>query len=226
MLAFLLLPENLPFLAAAGFVGALAALEAALLAIGASLDAVIGLEDAPPDAGGPGGGAFAWLGLGRVPLSILLVTLAAGFAGCGFALQGMAAASFGAPLAWPLASAGALVASLPLTAYATAAIAHLIPREESYGTRRGELVGRPGIVVQGTATADLPAEARVSDARGRPVYVAVVPAQNCGPMPQGTRVVLTGRQGIAFVAEPAAAAAAGAAAPVPAPPSTRGKAPP
>ena len=127
----------------------------------------------------------------------------------GLVLGGMMAVDMGGPI--------------NKAAYASAAIAHLVPREESYGTRRGELVGRPGIVVQGTATADLPAEARVADARGRPVYVAVVPAPSCGPMPEGTRVVLTGRKGIAFVAEPAAAADA-AAPPVPEAPPKSGKA--
>lgn len=223
MLPFLLLPENVPFLAAAGVVGVTAAVEAALLALGASLGALVGLEDAP-DADGAGGGALAWLGLGRVPLSALLVVLAGGFAGCGFALQGMALASFGAPLPWPLASAGAFVASLPLTAYATAAIAHLVPREESYGTRREELVGRSGVVVQGTATAELPAEVRVADASGRPVYVGVVPAETRGPIPQGTRVTLVGRKGINFIAEPNAAAD-DAVALASAPPPPVGKAP-
>lgn len=221
MLSFLLLPENLPFLAAAGFVGGMAVVEASLLALGASLGALVGLDDAPDAEGAAEGGALAWLGLGRVPFSVLLVILAAGFAGCGFASQAMALAAFGAPLAWPLAAAGALVASLPLTAYATAMIAHLVPREESYGTRREDLVGRPGVVVQGTATAALPAEARVDDPSGRPVYVAVVPAAACGPIPQGTRVVLTGRQGIAFVAEPVAAPDAAA----PTRPPSSGKAP-
>lgn len=204
MFPFLLLPENLPFLAAAGFVGATAAVEVALLAFGASLGGVAGLDGERPDA--EAGGPLAWLGLGKVPFSALLVVAAAGFAGCGFALQALAVASFGAPLSWLVASAGALAASLPLTGYATAAIAHLVPREESYGTRRGELVGRPGLVVQGTATAELPAEARVEDPSGRPVYVSVVPAADGAPIPQGTRVVLTGRKGIAFVAEPAVAA--------------------
>lgn len=224
MFSFLLLPENLPFLAAAGFVGAVAVVEAVLLALGASLGALTGFDGTPEaDGADPGGGALAWLGLGRVPLSVLLVILAAGFAGCGFTLQAMALASFGATLPWPLASTGALVASLPLSGYATAAIAHLVPREESYGTRRGELVGRPGVVVQGTATAELPAEARVEDPSGRPVYVAVVPAAARGPIAQGTRVVLTGRRGIAFVAEPIVAP--DAAAPVTARPPSSGKAP-
>lgn len=223
MFSFLLLPENLPFLAAAGFVGTVAVMEAALLACGASLGALTGIDDGPDAEGTGGGGALAWFGLGRVPFSVLLVTFATGFAGCGFALQALAVASFGAPLSWPLASAGALVASLPLTAYATAAIAHLVPREESHGTRREELVGRPGVVVQGTATAELPAEARVHDPNGRPVYVAVVPAAAHGPIPEGTRIVLTGREGIAFTAEPVGNPDAPAFAPVH-PPSS-GKAP-
>lgn len=216
MFPFLLLPENLPFLAAAGLVGAAGAVEVALLALGGSLGALLGLDGEPDSEGGP----LSWLGLGKVPFSVLLVLLAAGFAGCGFALQAMAIASFGAPLPWPPAAAGALAASLPLTGYATAAVAHLVPREESYGTRRGELVGRRGLVVQGTATADLPAEARVEDPSGRPVYVAVVPAADGAPIPQGTRVVLTGREGIVFVAEPAIAA--DAAPPAPAIPPSNG----
>lgn len=215
MFPFLLLPENLPFLAAAGFVAGTAAVEAALLALGGSLGALAGLDGEADAEGGP----FAWLGLGRVPFSVLLILLAAGFAGCGFALQAMALATFGAPLSWPAASAAALAACLPLTGYATAAVAHLVPREESHGTRRDELVGRPGVVVQGTATAQLPAEARVEDRSGRPVYVAVVPAPDGAPIPQGTRVVLTARKGIAFVAEPAALPDAAPALPAAPPPS-------
>ena len=223
MLSFLLLPDNVPFLAAAGFVGAMAVAEAVLLALGASLDSLAGQDAGAPDADGAGG-LLAWLGLGRVPLSVFLVTLAAGFAGCGFALQGMALASFGAPVPGLLASAGALLACLPLTAYATAGLAHLVPREESHGTKREELIGRQGVVVQGTATADLPAEARVPDARGRPLYVGVVPTEAGGPIPQGTRITITGRKGINFIAEPAADAP-GPAPAAPPPPPTSGKAP-
>ena len=223
MLSFLLLPDNVLFLAAAAFVGALAVAEVVLLALGASLESFAGQDGGAPDAEGAGE-LLAWLGLGRVPLSVFLVTLAAGFAGCGFALQGTALASFGAPVPWPLAAPGAFAACLPLTAYATAGLAHLVPREESHGTRREELVGRQGVVVQGTARADLPAEARVPDARGRPLYVGVVPAEGRDPIPQGTRVTSIGRKGINFVAEPAADAA-GPAPAAPSRPPTSGKAP-
>ena len=223
MLSFLLLPDNVLFLSAAAFVGAMAAAEVILVAFGASFDALMGQDGGGPDAEGAGG-LLAWLGLGRVPFSAFLVTLAAGFAGCGFALQGAALASFGDPVPWPLAAPGALVACLPLTAYATAGLAHLVPREESHGAKREEVLGRQGIVVQGTATADLPAEARVPDARGRPLYVGVVPAEGAAPIPQGTRVTITGRKGISFVAEPAADAPGPALAAQPRPP-TSGKAP-
>lgn len=218
-----MLPDNIPFLSAFAFVGAMAAAEVMLLALGASLESLAGQDGGAPEAEGVGG-LLAWLGLGRVPFSAFLVTLAAGFAGCGFALQGTALASFGAPVPWPLAAPGALAACLPLTAYATAGLAHLVPREESHATKREELVGRQGVVVQGTATADLPAEARVPDARGRPLYVGVVPAEGADPIPQGTRVTITGRKGISFVAEPTADIPGTASAAQPRPP-TSGKAP-
>lgn len=221
MIDLLLQPHNLPFLVAGGFVLLLALLEGALLVLGLSSDALLGHgHDAGAHAldhhaGTPGvgpdihphdhaeGGFLSWLGFGRVPLAVLLIALCAGFAGFGLLVQALAGGILGGPLHWALASVPALAAALPVTRVATVAIARLVPREQTYVASNDSLLGRVAIVTQGTATAALPAEARVPDGFGGSLYVAVVPEAEGTPIPVGTRVVLLSRTERAFVATPA-----------------------
>lgn len=217
MTEFLLAPGNAPFLAAAAFVALMALAEALLLAVGLSSDA---LFSAGHEAGADGAdghdpaaahGVLAWLGFGRVPLAVLLVSLAAAFALSGLAIQSVAAAAFGALLSPFAAAPLALVPALPLTRAASAAIARAVPREETYVATRASLVGRVGVVVQGDATAELAAEARVPDGHGGSIYVRVFPAEGAEAIPQGTRVALVARSGDdAFVAVPVPADGASA----------------
>lgn len=216
MIDLLLQPHNLPFLVAGGFVLLLAVLEGALLLLGLSSDALLGHgHDADahvPDHGvGPDfhphdhaeGGFLSWLGFGRVPLAVLLIALCAGFAGFGLLVQALAGGILGGPLHWAIASVPALAAALPVTRVSTVAIARLVPREQTYVASHDSLLGRVAVVTQGTATAALPAEARVPDGFGGSLYVAVVPEAEGAPIPTGTRVVLLSRTERAFVAAPA-----------------------
>jgi membrane protein implicated in regulation of membrane protease activity len=211
MIDLLLLPHNLPFLVAGGFVLLLAVLEGALLLAGLSSDALLGHgHDGAHGAGHDfhahehaEAGFLAWLGFGRVPLAVLLIVLCASFAGFGLLAQAIARGLFGAPLHWAIASVPALLAALPVTRVATVAVARLVPREQSYVASRDSLLGRIAVVVQGTATAALPAEARVPDGFGGSLYVSVVPEAEGAPIPTGTRIVLMARNERAFVAVPA-----------------------
>ncbi|MBR0666521.1 YqiJ family protein [Roseomonas hellenica] len=220
MIDLLLQPHNLPFLVAGGFVLLFALLEGALLLLGLSSDALLGHGhdgahglDHHGGAHGVGhdihphdhaeGGFLSWLGFGRVPFAVLLIALCAGFAGFGLLVQGLARGILGGPLHWALASIPALAAALPVTRVATVAIARLVPREQSYVASRDSLLGRIAVVVQGTATAALPAEARVPDGFGGSLYVTVVPEAEGAAIPAGTRVVLLSRTERAFVVAPA-----------------------
>lgn len=220
MIDLLLQPHNLPFLVAGGFVLLLALLEGALLLLGLSSDALLGhghdgAHGLDHHAGAHGigpdlhphdhaeGGFLSWLGFGRVPLAVLLIALCAGFAGFGLLVQGLARGILGGPLHWALASVPALAAALPVTRISTVAIARLVPREQTYVASHDSLLGRVAVVVQGTATAALPAEARVPDGFGGSLYVAVVPEAEGAPIPVGSRVVLLSRTERAFVAVPA-----------------------
>ena len=90
-------PQNLPFAIALGFVGALALLQVVALLLGGPIgmgdgdfDADIDLDtdaDLDLDADGGFAGALDWLGVGKLPLSILLTLWAAGFGLSGLAIQ-------------------------------------------------------------------------------------------------------------------------------------------
>jgi len=212
-MAFLLASGNAPFLAAAAFVGLMAVVEAALLALGLSSDALFGkdhdagMADAVHHQAGDGHahaeGVLSWLGFGRVPLVVVLVSLGATYAVSGFVIQAVVASLSGAVLPWFFSAPLALLPALPLTRLATTAIARLVPREETYVATRASLVGRVGVIVQGQATAALAAEARVPDGHGGSIYVRVFPAEAADSIPQGTRIALVARSGEdAFVAVP------------------------
>lgn len=216
MIDFLLAEGNTPFLAAAMFVALLALLEAVLVALGLSSDAVLGhgdaadagevgaagIADAGGDASGFLGGALSWLGFGRVPLAVLLICLATAFSGAGFVLQAVADALVGHHLPWQAAAAIAILPALPLTRMTTTAVARLVPREETYAVTLSSLVGRIGLVTQGEATTELAAEARVPDGHGGSLHVRVFPEPGALPIPQGARVVLVRRiSGDAFEAQ-------------------------
>jgi hypothetical protein len=209
-------PHNMPFLVAGGFVLLLAVLEGGLLLLGLSSDALLGHghdagHDIGPHAHGPdthhghgeAGGFLTWLGLGRVPLAVLLIALAASFAVFGLLLQALAQGLLGGPLHPAIASVPALAAALPATRISTVAVARLVPREQTYVASQDSLLGRVAVVVQGTATQALPAEARVPDGFGGSLYVAVVPEAEAAPIPTGTRIILLSRTERAFVVSPA-----------------------
>ncbi len=110
MLDFMLAPENLPFAVAL----------VVMIMIGAVEAVGLGASAAHVDLGadGAGGDLLGWLGIGRVPLLMLLVVLLALFGLIGLAIQQFADALIGSPLSpWlaaPLAFVPRSMYALPL----------------------------------------------------------------------------------------------------------------
>jgi membrane protein implicated in regulation of membrane protease activity len=117
----------------------------------ADVDADVDLDaDADLDADGDadadhGGGAFDVLGVGRVPLMVILICLLTSFGVIGLSLNrllGWLPTAFAAPAAIWLS----LVGSLVVTSRASRWIARLLPSVESYATDAEGLVGCAGKV--------------------------------------------------------------------------------
>ena len=202
-------PQNLPFAIALGLVAALATLQVVALLLGGPIgigdgdfDANIDLDldadmdgdmDLDGDGIGPLAGALDWLGVGKLPLSILLTLWAAGFGLSGLAIQAFSKESTGAYLPALMPSLVALGLSLPLLKISGMILRPLIPRDETEAVSTGSLVGSEGEIVVGTARRGRPAQARVKDKWGNAHYVQVEPESDVDEFPAGAKVLLLKR---------------------------------
>lgn len=193
-------PQNLLFAIALGLVAALALLQVVALLLGGPMgigdgdfDADIDLDaDGDMDLDGDGGlaGALDWLGVGKLPLSILLTLWAAGFGLSGLAIQELALSATGARLPMLLPSLVALGLSLPMLKISGLILRPIIPRDETEAVTTQSLLGSEGEIVVGTARRGRPAQARVKDKWGNAHYVQVEPDSDVDEFPAGAKVLL------------------------------------
>ena len=193
----LLADYNMPFAAAL----VLMALLGVLQVVG--LGSVFGDTDldADPD-GGFADGLVSFLGLGRVPLMVWLVSFLLMFAALGVGIQALADALLGAPLDRWVAAAIAAVAALPVTGVLVRPLAAILPGDETSAVGLDSLVGRRARIVTGRASAGNPARAQVHDRHGRPHYVMVEPHEAGSEMLEGDDLLLVRRESETFYGVP------------------------
>jgi hypothetical protein len=209
MSAGLFAPEMLPFAVALGLMLLIALLEIVGLLSGHSpsqaVDTLLPEHDVPVDAHGaaPGpDGLLSWLGVGRVPVLMLLVVFLCGFGLSGYVLQYATIQAVGWPLHPALASLGALAAALPITRAGGLLLAKLLPRNETEAVSHASFVGLVATITQGVARRGLPAEAKLRDRFGRTHYIRIEPDLDEAELPAGSRVLVLRQQGAIFRANP------------------------
>lgn len=143
-----------------------------------------------------------WLGLGDIPILIWLTSLLACFTLLGVAIQQIAAAMFGAPLAPGLAAGGALLGGLGLNTLVANGLARILPGTETTAISSDDLVRRRGTIVEGAARRGQPARAKVVDHFGQAHYVMVEPHEDGDVIAQGETALLVRREGALFYALP------------------------
>lgn len=143
-------------------------------------------------------GPLDWLGVGKVPLLVVLVAFLAAFGGLGLAGQQVATAVAGAPLPALIAIPAALVAALPVTALLARVLARVMPHDETTAYELDDLVGRPATITVGRAAADSPARARTVDPHGQAHHVLVEPNDPAATFQEGDTVLLVRREGSSF----------------------------
>jgi hypothetical protein len=195
MLDYFLLAENLPFSVALLLMLMIGAAEA----IGLGSSAVH--LDAHGDVDG-GGDLLAWMGIGIVPLLIVLVTLLALFGLTGIAFQQLAAALTGAPLSPWLAAPAAFVVALPLTGICARGLARILPQDESTAVSLNNLIGKRAEIVVGEARRGSPARGRVRDGYGQVHYVMIEPTGDDDSIRAGATALLVRRDGDTFFGLP------------------------
>lgn len=190
-LEFLGQGENIAFSVALALMVLIGLVEA--LGLGAaSIDVDLDLH--LPDAAAP----LHWLGIGRVPLLVLLIAFLAAFGLVGLAGQQLAQELTGTLVSPWLAIPAAAAAALPVTAAGSRLLARVLPQDETTAIDVATLVGRTGQIVVGTARRGAPARARVRDEHGQSHYVLVEPDNDGQAIGEGETVLLVRREANLF----------------------------
>ncbi|AJR24152.1 MULTISPECIES: YqiJ family protein [Sphingobium] len=186
MAAFLFATENVVFVSAI----VLMLLIGAVQAIGIAGDFDLDIDG---DAD-----LLGWLGVGRLPLLMLLAIFLALFGMIGLIGQHLLLDLTGAMLPPLIAAPAALIASLPATGLAARRLAPLLPRDQSSAVPLDALTGSFARIVTGVARSGSPARARVEDAYGQAHYVMVEPDNSGQTLEEGETILLVRREDHVF----------------------------
>ena len=186
MLEFLGLPPNIAFTAALVLMLLIGLVQ--LIGFGVDLDAD---GDLHADTGGD---LLSWLGVGRVPLLMLLVVFLGLFGSIGLLAEQIALDWTGQLLSGWIAAPAAGLAALPLTGAAARVLARVMPQDHTTAIELEELVGRFARIVVGRAAPGAPARARVEDRHGQLHYVMVEPDNPGQIFEEGEQVLLVRHQ--------------------------------
>lgn len=186
--SYLLTPPYFPFTVALALLLMLALLEA----VGAGLTGLVPDSDLP-EHHVPG---LHWLGIGRVPLGMLIVTWLFLFAVSGITIQRFAQAYAGGPMDALSAASAALFPTFVLGGLAASVLARVLPQDETTAVSLDQLVGRRATLQDHTATTVHPARASVVDQHGQVHLVSVL--AHSGVLLPGDEVLLVRREGVQF----------------------------
>lgn len=141
---------------------------------------------------------LAWLGVGRLPLLMLLVGYLTSFGLIGLVGQQLSADLLGTLQPLWLAAPLAAAVALPVTGVAARLLGRIMPQDHTTAIAVEDLVGRAAVVLTGRATPGSPARARVVDHYGQAHFVMVEPDNPGQSFEEGEAVLLVRREGDAF----------------------------
>ncbi|MES2339732.1 MAG: YqiJ family protein [Pseudomonadota bacterium] len=186
MLEFLGAPGNVVFVAAIVLMVLVGVVQAVGLGGDVDVDADADLD------------ALSWLGVGRVPMMVLLVVFLAAFGLIGLVGQQLILGATGALLSPLVAIPTAGVAALPVTSVLARGLGRILPRDFTTAIDIDDLAGSAAVIVTGRATRGSPARARVEDRHGQPHYVMAEPDMPDAMFVEGERILLVRREGDVF----------------------------
>ncbi|MDG5488019.1 YqiJ family protein [Sphingomonas sp. BGYR3] len=183
----MLAPDNIAFSGALALMLALGLVRALGFADGMDLDVDSDLPD-----------ALAWLGVGRVPIMILIVLFLALFGLIGLIGQQLVAAALGQPLSGWIAVPVAATASLAMLRGSAGLLGRVLPGDLTTAIDTDDLIGGTATIVVGTARQGSPARARAEDRFGQEHYLMVEPDNPGVHFEQGEHVLIVRREGQVF----------------------------
>ena len=204
MVEALMAPQCTPFTVALVVMVAIALIEGAGAIVGVSVNEVLSqlLDIEAPDAdidGDATPGALSktlsWLRIGRVPVLIAAIIALTLFGLVGITAQAAVAAVIGTPInAW-IAAPLVATAILPLMRAINAAMAKIMPRDETQVVSRASFCGRTGTVTLGPVSATQMGQCRIRDRHGQIHHVGIVADTDDESFEIGSNVLLVQETG-------------------------------
>lgn len=201
-------PEMIPFSAALALLAGLVLIETALLTIGLGVSGIgdSDLGDADMGADAPEVGAFgkalSFVGFGKVPAMVVVMSLAGTFGAAGFLVQQAAEAVSGSLLPASLAAVPALFLSLATTGRIARTVARILPSDETSAVSANSLIGRTATLTYGEATTGSVATAKVTDHLGGVHVIHVKAGAPEDVFTAGDRVLIASRSDGFFIGTP------------------------
>jgi hypothetical protein len=141
---------------------------------------------------------LSWLGVGRLPLLMLLVVFLASFASIGLIGQQIAHDVIGHFFPSLIAAPAAGVAAIPVTSAIANILARIMPKDETTAIGIDQLVGLHAEIIVGRATQGSPAKARVRDFHGQVHFVMAEPDNPESSFVEGDEILLVRRENHVF----------------------------
>lgn len=145
---------------------------------------------------------LGFLGLGKAPITMLLVSFAWSFGSAGFIAQWISKLASGSLLSAGTASLIALVPALIVHSYVARGIGYFTAREDSTAIHSDTFVGKTATVVLGQTTKGRPTQAKLRDQHGQTHYLLIEPHRDEDTLNVGDEVVIVSRRGSLFEAMP------------------------
>lgn len=207
MYDFLFSDANLPFMGSIAVLFAILVLEVFGSLIGYSImDGVDADADADfdhnvdGDVGGFVGDVLHWLGVGRVPLLVLIAIFSGIFGIIGLTLNQISSQVLGFTFPMSMTVPVAIILTLPVLSKSSRFIAKWLPRDETNSVTIDALVGLTGTITDGNASATNVAFARVYDKHGVQHNVRVLSADTGEiPVRSSIRLESLGSDGVFHV---------------------------
>ncbi len=144
--------------------------------------------------------ALSWLGLGKVPVIILVSMFLMVFGLIGLVSQYVVLRLTGQQFMLPgfIAWLPALMVTLPIMRVFSNTMARIMPKEETSAVSEKTFVGRIALITGGVARRDHPAQAKLVDEYGQTHYIMVEPDDDDETFEDGSDVILVKRVSAVF----------------------------
>ncbi len=208
MITFLTEAANLPFSVSLTVMMFFVLLEILSLSLGSGLSEIMDalLPDIDLDLDLPDSEPtvftqlLSWFRVGEVPLFMLILVALTAFGISGLFLQTLIQNITGNLLPPFIAVVPACFCTIPLVRITSGLLNTYMPKDETTAVSEETLIGRPAIILAGTAMLEKPVQAKVRDEYQHTHYILVEPESAEEQLNTGETVILTSKKGAIFQA--------------------------